>query len=91
MGRPTTPRGASLDAMTCPTGKIPYATSREAWAFIRYRNSASARYTHKHCGQIGQVYRCPQCNQFHTTRSVNNFKAVKHDTEHEDDEILDTG
>lgn len=72
----------------CPSGKIPYATAREAWAFLRYRNSASARFTHKHRGQIGGVYRCPQCAQFHTTRGVNH-KAVKHDTDN--NEILDTG
>jgi hypothetical protein len=79
--------------MTCPSGKIPYVTAREAWAFMRYRNSASARFTHKHRGQVGQVYRCPQCAYFHTTRGVNNFRAVKHDTEDNpiDDEVLDDG
>lgn len=92
MDAPWNHHGASLDAMTCPSGNIPYATAREAWAFIRLRNSASARYSHKHRRQIGTVYRCPQCDQFHTTRGVNHLKTVKYDTEHPDeDEILDAG
>jgi hypothetical protein len=53
--------------MTCETGKIPYASARDAWRTASHVRLRSRAATKSRIGRNATAYRCEFCGHWHLT------------------------